>query len=258
MRLRSGIAFDSRNADKQDVAEDQLTIHSDRGPSMTSHSVAQLLATLGVTKSHSRPHVSNDNPFSESQFKTLKYGPTFPDRFDGYDDALQLLPEVFPLVQRRALPLGHRPDDAGHAALRPSAEVVAVTPASPAGGLRKPPGTFRARPSTPPKLPDGSLDQPARSRRRREAQNKRLPEPQCPQKPDASLTHPRPGYPSSSCVPAELDSVSPDNQHDNSATRTQQPLNTRAMPQKIRGLGAGPRIRQHASEAKSFFTNFQR
>ena len=52
--------------DKQDVCEDELTLHSDRGPSMTSHNVAQLLATLGVTKSHSRPHVSNDNPFSES------------------------------------------------------------------------------------------------------------------------------------------------------------------------------------------------
>jgi putative transposase len=54
--------------DKQGVCEDQLTLHSDRGPSMTSHNVAQLLAALGVTKSHSRPHVSNDNPFSESQF----------------------------------------------------------------------------------------------------------------------------------------------------------------------------------------------
>ena len=63
---------------KQGVVEEQLTIHSDRGPSMTSHGVAQLLASLGVTKSHSRPQVSNDNPFSESQFKTLKYWPEFP------------------------------------------------------------------------------------------------------------------------------------------------------------------------------------
>ncbi len=59
--------------EKQQVPRDQLTIHSDRGPSMKSQSVAQLLATLAVVKSHSRPHVSNDNPFSESQFKTLKY-----------------------------------------------------------------------------------------------------------------------------------------------------------------------------------------
>jgi putative transposase len=71
---------------KQAVGEDRLTIHSDRGPSMTSHGVAQLLASLGVTKSHSRPHVSNDNPFSESQFKTMKYRPEFPDRFGSYQD----------------------------------------------------------------------------------------------------------------------------------------------------------------------------
>src|SRR3972149_2335703 len=74
--------------DKQNVSEEQLTLHSDRGPSMTSHGVAELLAALGVTKSHSRPHVSNDNPFSESQFKTLKYRPDFPDRFASYDQAL--------------------------------------------------------------------------------------------------------------------------------------------------------------------------
>lgn len=73
--------------DRQDVCEAELTLHSDRGPSMTSHTVAQLLATLGVTKSHSRPHVSNDNPFSESQFKTFKYRPGFPDRFGSQEDA---------------------------------------------------------------------------------------------------------------------------------------------------------------------------
>jgi putative transposase len=66
---------------KQGIALGQLTIHSDRGSSMTSKPVALLLADLGVTKSLSRPHVSNDNPFSESQFKTLKYRPDFPARF---------------------------------------------------------------------------------------------------------------------------------------------------------------------------------
>jgi putative transposase len=65
---------------KENIVEGQLTIHADRGTSMTSHTVAQLLATLGVVKSHSRPQVSNDNPFSESQFKTLKYRPEFPMR----------------------------------------------------------------------------------------------------------------------------------------------------------------------------------
>jgi putative transposase len=63
------------------ITPGQLTVHADRGTSMTSKTVALLLADLGITKSHSRPHVSNDNPFSESQFKTLKYAPTFPHRF---------------------------------------------------------------------------------------------------------------------------------------------------------------------------------
>ena len=73
--------------EKQGVLENQLIIHSDRGPSMKSHGVAQLLGALGITKSHSRPHVSNDNPFSESQFKTLKYRPDFPSRFGSQQDA---------------------------------------------------------------------------------------------------------------------------------------------------------------------------
>ena len=72
---------------KQSITPDQLTIHADRGSSMKSKLVAELLADLGVTKSHSRPSVSNDNPFSESQFKTLKYRPEFPDRFGCVQDA---------------------------------------------------------------------------------------------------------------------------------------------------------------------------
>jgi putative transposase len=66
---------------KHNILAHQLTIHADRGTSMASKSVALLLADLGVTKSHSRPHCSNDNPYSEAQFKTLKYRPEFPDRF---------------------------------------------------------------------------------------------------------------------------------------------------------------------------------
>jgi putative transposase len=66
---------------RQNIARGSLTIHADNGSSMKSSVVAQLLADLGVTKTHSRPHVSNDNPFSESAFKTLKYRPNFPDRF---------------------------------------------------------------------------------------------------------------------------------------------------------------------------------
>ena len=80
---------------KQDIALDQLTIHSDRGPSMTSKPMALLLADLGVTRSLSRPHVSNDNPFSESQFKTLKYCPEFPDRFGSREDARSFCERFF-------------------------------------------------------------------------------------------------------------------------------------------------------------------
>jgi putative transposase len=66
---------------RQGIGPGQLTLHADRGSSMTSKPVAFLLADLGVTKTDSRPHVSDDNPFSEAQFKTLKYRPDFPERF---------------------------------------------------------------------------------------------------------------------------------------------------------------------------------
>jgi len=71
----------------QNIERGQLSLHADRGSSMASKTVALLLADLGVTKSHSRPHVSNDNPFSESQFKTMKYRPDFPARFDSIEQA---------------------------------------------------------------------------------------------------------------------------------------------------------------------------
>jgi putative transposase len=67
---------------QQGIKPGQLTVHADRGSSMRSKPVAFLLADLGVTKTHSRPYTSTDNPYSEAQFKTLKYRPDFPDRFD--------------------------------------------------------------------------------------------------------------------------------------------------------------------------------
>jgi len=80
---------------RQNIQPQQLTIHADRGSSMTSKPVALLMADLGVTKTHSRPHVSNDNPFSESQFKTLKYRPDYPDRFGCQQDARTWAAEFF-------------------------------------------------------------------------------------------------------------------------------------------------------------------
>ncbi|MCF6157988.1 MAG: IS3 family transposase [wastewater metagenome] len=71
----------SETAQKQGIQPGQLIIHADRGSSMTSKPVAFLLSDLGITKSHSRPYVNNDNPYSESQFKTLKYHPDFPGYF---------------------------------------------------------------------------------------------------------------------------------------------------------------------------------
>ncbi len=81
---------------KQNVAVDQLTIHADRGTSMASKPVALLLADLGVTKSHSRPHCSNDNPYSEAHFKTLKYRPEFPGRFGSIEDGRVFCQRFFP------------------------------------------------------------------------------------------------------------------------------------------------------------------
>jgi putative transposase len=81
---------------KQRIVAGDLTIHADRGTSMTSKPVALMLADLGVTKTHSRPHVSDDNPYSESQFKTLKYRPEFPDRFGSIEDSRAFCQRFFP------------------------------------------------------------------------------------------------------------------------------------------------------------------
>jgi putative transposase len=77
----------SETCGNQNIDKGTLTIHADRGSAMKSKLVAELLADLGVTKTHSRPHVSNDNPYSESHFKTLKYRPDFPERFGSLQDA---------------------------------------------------------------------------------------------------------------------------------------------------------------------------
>ena len=80
---------------KQQIARDQLVVHADRGSAPKSKTVAQMIADLGVEKSHSRPYVSNDNPFSEAQFKTLKYRPTYPKRFGSYEDAVSYCRDFF-------------------------------------------------------------------------------------------------------------------------------------------------------------------
>jgi len=81
--------------EQQDITRGQLTVHADRGSSMTSKPVAFLLADLGVTKTHNRPYTSTDNPYSEAQFKTLKYRPGFPARFDSIEHARAFCRDFF-------------------------------------------------------------------------------------------------------------------------------------------------------------------
>lgn len=74
---------------KQGVEPEQLTLHADNGSPMKGKPLSQLLVDLGITKSHSRPHTSDDNPFSEAQFKTMKYRPDYPKRFGSIEEARQ-------------------------------------------------------------------------------------------------------------------------------------------------------------------------
>jgi putative transposase len=138
---------------KQQVSRDQLTIHADRGTSMASKPVAFLLADLGVTKSHSRPHCSNDNPYSESQFKTLKHRPEFPDRFGCLEDAHAFCTRFFRWYNQEHRHSGigfHTPADVHHGrAELVQAQRAAVLDAAYAAH----PERFVRKPPTPPQLP---------------------------------------------------------------------------------------------------------
>ena len=99
--------------EKENIAPGTLTLHADRGTSMRSKPVAALLIDLDVAKTHSRPHVSDDNPYSEAQFKTLKYRPDFPRSLRLDRGRSRPLPAVLPLVQSRAPPRRNRLDGSG-------------------------------------------------------------------------------------------------------------------------------------------------
>jgi putative transposase len=146
----------SATCHKQQISSGQLAIHADRGSSMTSKPVAFLLADLGITQSHSRPHVSNDNPYSESQFKTFKYRPDFPGRFASIQAARAHCQVFFPWYNtgHRHSALGlHTAADVhyGHAqAVREArADVLAAAYAAH-------PERFASGPPAPPKLPAAS------------------------------------------------------------------------------------------------------
>jgi len=138
---------------KQNIDRDQLTIHADRGSSMASKPVAFLLADLGVTKSHSRPHTSNDNPFSEAQFKTLKYRPDFPDTFGSLEDARTFCATFYRWYNHdhRHSGIGmHTPSDVhhGHAAVVREARAATLSAAYAAT-----PNRFVRKHPEPPSLP---------------------------------------------------------------------------------------------------------
>jgi putative transposase len=137
----------------QGVEAGQLTVHADRGTAMTSKPVALLLADLGVTRSHSRPHVSNDNPYSETQFKTLKHHPTFPDRFGSLEDARAFCQRFFGWYN-----FEHR--HSGIALLTPADvhlgradQIIGARAAVLDGAYAAHPERFVRKPPQPPRLP---------------------------------------------------------------------------------------------------------
>jgi putative transposase len=147
-------------AAKQSITRGQLTIHADRGSSMTSKPVALLLADLGVTQSHSRPHVSNDNPYSEAQFKTLKYRPGFPARFTSIEAARAHCQDFFPWYNSEHHHGGlglHTAADVhyGQAAAVRAGRALVLTRAYLAH-----PERFIHKPPAPPDLPGGSWINP--------------------------------------------------------------------------------------------------
>ena len=159
---------------REGIAPGQLTVHADRGAAMISKPVAFLLADLGITKTHSRPHVSNDNPYSEAQFKTLKYHPSFPDRFGSFEHGRAHCADFFPWynTEHRHSSLGWHTPHAVHHGLaasqrhRRAAVLAAAYAARPDRFVRKipvPPALPAAAWINPPKLlgsgqDDGSVN----------------------------------------------------------------------------------------------------
>lgn len=156
---------------KQDIEHDALTLHADRGSSMRSKSVALLLADLGVTKTHSRPYTSTDNPFSEAQFKTLKYRPEFPERFGCLMDARAFCRPFFHWynTEHRHTGLALLPPEAVHYGraeelIQARQRVLeAAYEAHPERFVRKPPAPLRLPEAVwinPPKQPAESEEEP--------------------------------------------------------------------------------------------------
>ncbi len=138
---------------KQDIVPGQLIIHAARGSSMKSKCVAQLLADMGVTKTHSRPHVSNDNPYSESQFKTLNYCPQFPERFGSIQNARDFCQDLFPRYNQdhRHAGIGLVSPEQLHYGI--AHEIVEYRQSVLEATFEANPNRFKGKTPRPPKLP---------------------------------------------------------------------------------------------------------
>lgn len=138
---------------RHNIPPGQLTIHADRGSSMTSNPVVELYGFLGIGRSHSRPHVSNDNPFSEAQFKTLKYCPAFPERFGSIHDARAFCERFFGNYNHEHRHSGiayHTPASVHYGTADEVRDQRAETLAA---AYAANPDRFRHRRPAPPKLP---------------------------------------------------------------------------------------------------------
>ncbi len=138
---------------RHEVPPGQLTVHADRGSSMTSNPVVELLAFLGIGRTHSRPHVSNDNPYSEAQFKTLKYCPAFPERFGCIQDARAFCETFFTYYnhEHRHSGIGYHTPASVHYGT--ATEVRAQRQVTLDAAYAANPARFRHRRPEPPKLP---------------------------------------------------------------------------------------------------------
>ena len=148
------------SAAKEDIALGVLTLHADRGSSMRSKPVATLLADLGIAKSHSRPYVSDDNPYSEAQFKTLKYQPGFPVRFGSLADARAHCAPFFAWYnqQHRHSGIGMMTPESVHTGR--AAEVRKQRQATLQSAFERTPNRFKNRLPQPHKLPTAAWINP--------------------------------------------------------------------------------------------------
>ena len=157
--------------EQQQIAPKVLTLHADRGAPQRAKPVAFLLADIGITKTHSRPYTSSDNPYSESNFKTLKYRPEFPDRFDDIEHARAHCREFFDWYnhEHRHSGIGLMTPAAFHYGRAP--ELHAASDRRARRRLRPPPRTVRAPATRPARATDRRVDQQAREGGRRRSLN---------------------------------------------------------------------------------------